>query len=347
MVSPKTSKNALEAVLAAFDHRETGCVPLWGAIMNRPVYEFVLGADLPDRSDGATLDQKLEMHSRVFKELGIDICRAQLWPPDKESTKKGETDWAERTLDAKSIKDFRPEFPDEAARKEWLSVARRQVAINSPHTVFAPTIHGPFCRTFEKLGFEEFCYAIADEPAEIDRLMDAYAEFNADRAQRLAACPDVSFVAICDDIAYKGKTLASPKWMREHWIGKLKTIVEPLKRAGKKVIYHSDGKMDALIPDLIGIGIDGINPIEPIAGMDLAELKRDFGNDVTLIGGVDCSQLLPFGTPGEIRDEVKWLLDIGAPGGGFIIGDSSCVLPTTPVENLLAFYETVHQYRFG
>jgi len=62
---------------------------------------------------------------------------------------------------------------------------------------------------------------------------------------------------------------------------------------------------------------------------------------VTLIGGVDCSQLLPFGTPQKIRDEVRRLLDIGAPGGGFIIGDSSSVAPNTPVKNLLAFYETV------
>jgi uroporphyrinogen decarboxylase len=101
-----------------------------------------------------------------------------------------------------------------------------------------------------------------------------------------------------------------------------------------------------LIPDLIEAGIDAINPLEPLAGMDLAELKKQYGKDVTLIGGVDCSQLLPFGKPQEIRDEVKRLLDIGAPGGGFIVGDSSCILPDTPVENVLAFYETVHEYAF-
>ena len=111
------------------------------------------------------------------------------------------------------------------------------------------------------------------------------------------------------------------------WVGLLATLVV------------ADGQ-----PDLIELGIDGLNPLEPLAGMDLKALKARYGRDLTLIGGVDCARLLPFGRPEQIRDEVRRILDIGAPGGGFVIGDSSQIMPDTPLENILAFYETVHEF---
>jgi uroporphyrinogen decarboxylase len=79
--------------------------------------------------------------------------------------------------------------------------------------------------------------------------------------------------------------------------------------------------------------------------MDIGVVKRRFGKDLTLIGGVDCSELLPRRTPARIRDEVRKVLDIGSPGGGFVIADTSQIAPDTPVENVLAFYQTVHEYR--
>jgi uroporphyrinogen decarboxylase len=333
-------------VQAAFNHMETGRVPLWASIHNRPVYEYILGPENVGDASEVSLDDKLRLHAQVYKELGIDIARAQIWPPDRHSKLKGETVWNEHKITAAEISDYVPKIPDDAAKDEEVDIRCRQIEINRPHTVFAPTIRGTFCPTFEKMGLEEFSYACTDSPDEVRRVMEINMEYARSMTERYAARKEVSVAAIVDDCAYKTGTIFPPQWMRDNWIPQITYIVEPLKKAGKKVVFHSDGKMDVLIPDLISAGIDGINPLEPLAGMDLAELKKQFGKDVTLIGGVDCSQLLPFGKPQEIRDEVKRLLDIGAPGGGFIIGDSSCILPDTPVENLLAFYETVHKYAF-
>jgi hypothetical protein len=328
-----------------FDHCQTERVPLWGIVHNRGVYEHVLGADVVGDAADVSLEEKLRLHSRVYRQLGIDITRAQLWPPDRRDTRPAQTVWAEREVIAAKVNDYEPQFPDDAGRDEVCRIGRLQIAANAPHTVFAPTIRGTFCATFEAMGLEEFSYACADAPGHIERIMLAHMEYARSLADRYAACPEVRFLAICDDCAYKGGTIASPQWMRKNWLDQIAYIVEPFKRRRIRVIFHSDGKLDALIPDLVGIGVDAINPLEPLAGMDLAKLKSGFGKDVTLIGSVDCSQLLPFGSPQQIRDEVRRLLDIGAPGGGFIIGDSSSILPGTPVENVLAFYETVHQYR--
>ena len=332
---------AYERIEAAFAHREGDRVPLWAIIQNRPVYEHVLGADRVGNSADVGLDDKIRLHAEVFDKLGIDMTRAQLWPPDRQQALDTVSHWAERPITADNIAQYQPHFPDEKARDEDVTIKCRQVQANRPHTVFAPTIRGIFCPTFEKMGLEEFSYVAMDSPAEVERLMAAYTEYDLAMAERLAAQPDVRYVAICDDMAFKGGLVFPPDWMRKHWKAKMALILAPLKKRGIKVIFHSDGNIEALIPDLIEIGFDAINPLEPLAGMDLGHLKRTFGKDVTLIGGVDCAQLLTFEKPQRVRDEVKRLLEIGAPGGGFIIGDSSQITPNTPLENVLAFYETV------
>jgi uroporphyrinogen decarboxylase len=96
--------------------------------------------------------------------------------------------------------------------------------------------------------------------------------------------------------------------------------------------------MDVL-DDMIEAGIDGLNPIEPIAGMDIGLLKRRYGKNLILVGNVDCSQVLPLGTVEEVIGAAKECLRLAGHGGGLFIGSSSEIVPATPVENILAFYE--------
>lgn len=84
--------------------------------------------------------------------------------------------------------------------------------------------------------------------------------------------------------------------------------------------------------------------MEPLAGMRLDVLKRNWGDRLILVGGIDCSQLLPLGTPEEIKEGVKWALKVAGQGGGFFIGSSSEIVPSTPLENILAFYEAIKEF---
>ncbi len=330
-------------VADAFAHREGDRPPLWTIIENRPVYEHVLGADCVGDPADVALEEKIRLHARVYRELGIDMTRAHIWPPARRQGPDSATTWVRRTVSACEIQDYRPELPDDDARDDQVEVNCRIVTADAPSTVFAPTVRGVLCPTFERMGLEEFSYAWSDSPAQIERVMWAHAEYARSMAQRYAERPEVGFVAVADDMAFKSGPMFPPAWMRKVWLPMLAHVVEPLVKRGVRVIFHSDGNIEPFIPDLIGIGVSAINPLEPLAGMDLASLKRDYGADLTLIGGVDCAQLLTFGTPATIRDEVRRLLDVGAPGGGFIIGDSSCIMPNAPLENVLAFYDTVTQ----
>jgi uroporphyrinogen decarboxylase len=99
-----------------------------------------------------------------------------------------------------------------------------------------------------------------------------------------------------------------------------------------------------IIEDLLATGIRGLNPIEPLAGNDLGELKRRYGRRLIMVGNVDCSQTLPLGTVDDVREAVKTCLQQAGHGGGLFIGSSSEIVPATPVENILAFYEACHEY---
>ena len=107
--------------------------------------------------------------------------------------------------------------------------------------------------------------------------------------------------------------------------------------------------MVALIPDFIEAGFDILNPVQVSAtGMEAPGLKARFGDRVTFWGGgVDTQQTLPFGTPDEVRREVRERLETFAPGGGFVFNTIHNVQPKTPVANVLAMYETVAEYREG
>ncbi len=114
-----------------------------------------------------------------------------------------------------------------------------------------------------------------------------------------------------------------------------------------KTFMHSCGSVVALIPDFIAAGFDILNPVQCSAeGMEPAALKARFGEQITFWGGgVDTQQLLPFGTPAQIRDQVRRQLEIFGPGGGYVFNTIHNVQPQVPVENLLALYQAVNDFR--
>jgi uroporphyrinogen-III decarboxylase len=122
----------------------------------------------------------------------------------------------------------------------------------------------------------------------------------------------------------------------ERFIGSLKSINPRLK-----VAYHSDGQIYPIIPDLIEVGVDVLNPVQP-RSMDPARLKRDFGDSLCFWGSIDEQGTLPFGSPDDVRREVQERLDTIGRDGGLIIGPTHHVQLDTPVENLLALVDAVH-----
>ena len=113
-----------------------------------------------------------------------------------------------------------------------------------------------------------------------------------------------------------------------------------------KIFYHSCGSIYPILPYLVDGGIDILHPIQPMAtGMgDRERLKREFGADVVFWGGFDQQQALPFGTPEEVRQEARRLLDAFMPGGGFVCAAGHNIQADVPPENVIALFDTVSEY---
>jgi uroporphyrinogen decarboxylase len=158
----------------------------------------------------------------------------------------------------------------------------------------------------------------------------------------------VVVAAEADDIATQSGPLISLEMYRKILKPMHKELFAAMKRyaPGVKIFFHSCGAVRDLIPDLIEIGVDILNPVQvSAAGMDTRGLKKEFGRDLTFWGGgVDTQRILPLGTPQQVKDEVRRRIDDLAPGGGFVFSAVHCIQKDVPPQNIQAMWEALREY---
>jgi uroporphyrinogen decarboxylase len=151
------------------------------------------------------------------------------------------------------------------------------------------------------------------------------------------------FIACEGDLAHNPGSLMSPDHY-DQFIGPYhKEICDRVHERGGKIVKHSDGNLTPLVPALLDAGFDGIHPIQPQC-MDIAETKRAFGDRACVLGNIDCAELLVFGSPDQVRENVKQTIAVAAPGGGYILSSSNSIHPGCKPENYLAMVEAARRY---
>lgn len=158
----------------------------------------------------------------------------------------------------------------------------------------------------------------------------------------------IDVISECDDLGSQSSLILDPDTLRRMVIPRFKILFGHLKKRlpGAKIFMHSCGAIREIIPDLIEAGLDILNPVQYRAnGMDLAGLKKDFGKELVFWGGgIDTQTTLNNGTPQEVRDEVKRILDIMAPSGGFVFAPVHNIQDDVTPENFWAMWETLQEY---
>lgn len=195
----------------------------------------------------------------------------------------------------------------------------------------------------DKGGIELFTYLCQDEPELVREWITVLNEKEIRRAKVIADPELAPIMLVYTDIAFKSGPLHAPDWLRREFFPLVKRLVDVYHERGVKCIYHSDGNLNAVMPDLVATGIDGINPVEKLAGMSVAEVRGRFPR-LAIAGGIDVSQLLTLGSPEQVREECRRAID--ATGGlGYLLGSTTELLPMVKVENVLAMVETARTYR--
>ncbi len=233
----------------------------------------------------------------------------------------------------------------------WDAMARRAEDL---HTNTSLCIVGNLCvhilAAGQSLrGFENFMMdLVSDRPlafAVMETLLETYAPRIDAFAEKVA--PFVDVILVNDDLGSQTGPLMSPDLYRatvKPFHARLFDYVK--RRTRKPLLLHSCGSVYRLIPDLIEIGVDAINPVQvSAADMDPAALKREFGNDLTFWGGgCDTQKVLGRGGTAEVRDEVKRRMEALAPGGGFVFTQVHNIQPNVPPENVVAMLEAAAEF---
>jgi uroporphyrinogen decarboxylase len=204
-------------------------------------------------------------------------------------------------------------------------------------------------------GYENWFVDTVVDPAGVEALLDViledklrYWDIVIDWALETGNASKISVVSEADDLGSQTSTIMDPGRIRQWIIPRFETIFRHVKKRlpHVKIFMHSCGAIRPLIPDLIKAGMDILNPVQfTSAGMDLAGLKRDFGDVLTFWGGgVDTQSTLNHGTPQQVADEVKRIIDMLAPGGGFVFAPVHNIQDDVPPANFWAMWDTLQEH---
>jgi uroporphyrinogen decarboxylase len=190
-------------------------------------------------------------------------------------------------------------------------------------------------------GLDKLMMDFITNPSLAEKILDIPCKYHLCAAKKLVEM-GVDMIWIGDDVGAQSSMMISPDHWRIFFKPRIATFVATLKQINPnlKVAYHSDGVILPIIPDLIEIGIDVLNPIQP-ACMDPAVLKRRYGKNLCFWGSIDEQYTLPFGSPRDVANEVRTRLKTLGKGGGLIIGPTHHVQLDTPMENFWTMVRTV------
>jgi uroporphyrinogen decarboxylase len=204
-------------------------------------------------------------------------------------------------------------------------------------------MRGTFVRSWRLRGMEALLMDMVDRPAFVHRLAEMVTGYNLALCEQLVqAGADVLIVE--DDVAGNDRTLMSPRHYRQFIAPYNRRCLDFAHRHGLRVVRHSDGNLWAILDDLMAMGYDGLNPLEPQAGMDLKQIKGYCGDRICLLGNIDCGDLLSTGSVEEVEAAVLQAIEDAAPGGGYVLCSSNSIHPGVRPENLLAMVRAAREH---
>lgn len=233
----------------------------------------------------------------------------------------------------------RLELPDPRSADRFAGFAERCAAGEGRFVQFSIGF-SLFERAWTLRGMESLFIDMVEAPSFVDELLDAICDYNVALVQR-AVQYDIDAVYFGDDWGSQRGLLMGRKSWERFLKPRLARQYAAAKRAGKFVAIHSCGKVQEVFPDLIEIGLDCFNPFQPEV-MDPYEMKRRFGDRLSFWGGVSTQRLLPYGTPGQVREEVRRLMAEVGRDGGYILAPAHAIPGDAKPENVLAMIETIN-----
>jgi len=310
----------------------------------------------------------VERNARMAKNIGLDVTRfvydpgkhwmgakidnwIRFFGVDKNGwgvSQSGNTAWISKRPfnNLKGLEKNMPKMPKRNEIEEWYKPIIKKVreVYDQYNVVFIGAVEGPVTDAYTYCDMNLFCEAIYSAPELVDELMKVTCRFSEIIAEIFTENPSAPLLFMGEDIAGSTGPIFNPDWLKSKVLYLWKKIMKPIKENGFKFLYHSDGKMENLLPLIFNeLGADGFNPIERNGCNDIFKIRKMYPNKL-LFGNICCARTLPYGSIADVEKEtLELILKIG-PDGGICIGSSSEVHDLVPPENALKMYKTVHEY---
>jgi uroporphyrinogen decarboxylase len=330
-----------ERVMRVLQRQEPDRVPHFEWLVDRRVRQALhpeckTAQEFADRTGDAILVDPAYQKERV----GTDRWRSE-WGFITQDT--NEEHGIEVESPIKTMADFEGYTPPDPLAPGRFAAIEAAVEKYQGHKAVIVHLNDIFSLPRYLMGMQELLMAIITEPELVKALVDMSVTINLQLAKEVAA-RGVKIVYTGDDIAYSKGLLMSPKHFNVFFYPGFRQVIQGFKELGLLVIKHTDGNLWAIMDQLVDAGIDCLDPIDPIAGMDLGEVKAKYGDRIALKGNVDCAELMTFGTPEEVVEATKAALRQGMPGGGFILSSSNSIHSSVKPENYAAMLRTLEEY---
>jgi len=345
--------NPRERVLRALEHEEPDRVPLDDTIEWGHLHPWVAAAN----------HLEVKTYEKLREKLGIDLRRVG-WPMEEEIKPP-----------------VNPPPPGTITQNEW--GVKSEVAADGVHSriVYHPLQHIPLSEfEFPKLesgyfdsisklikswrekyfiqgimygtffetiwalrGFNTFISDLYANPNFVNELLDRFLKYRIDIGKRFVEL-GVDCIQLGDDFGAQTGMLVHPRLWRKYFKPKMKILIDKLKKVGDVYIwYHSDGNIEPIIPDLIEMEVNILNPIQPDC-MNPSKIKECYGDRIALHGTISVQETMQVGSTEDVKCEVATRIRTCALGGGLIIAPAHGLQPSSPFENVIALYKWAKKY---
>lgn len=305
-----------------------------------------------DPAKGADVEQGRPMYPDDF----IDLCNiigqdviyfdAGMWTPFKRRNEKGELVLA-AGRNVKTRKDFNSLTLDteKEISKAILYLKEYKDAVRKRRSkIGVCPSYGSFTQTLYEfvVGMSDFMIMVYEDRDLVEEMFEISTVYFVKLTEALVE-DGIDFLFFGDDIAFKTGLFLPPKIMKEMWVPRVARIIEPAVNRNIPVLFHSDGKIDVLVEDLINIGVNCINPLDPYC-IDYKDYKKRFGKRVALCGNIDIEFPLSKGTPEDVEKDVREHMEVLKPGYGYVSDSSHSIVNYIPHRNYIAYINSVHKY---
>ena len=345
----ESDRSDVNRLLRVLQHQEADRVPhleFW--INNRPILEYVLERKLDhSASNGRAAAVTLLPEDQVefAQRIGMDAVTCDFaWRPNNVFTRA--SDGSEHYVggSVRNWSDLENLEPPPPLAQQLNTLERTLRAAQGTGVGVIANFTSFFDSALLAVGVTDGLLLFYDNRPFLEKLMDMLL----DHQQRVmqAVCDrfgdELAFVLVCDDIAHQTGLLIDPRMFRETVLPRMQRLIAPAKEAGKLAAFHSEGKVDQVMPLLHEIGFDVVHPVAPECN-DLAALRQHWAGRIAFAGNIP-ALLLAYGRPDEIDERVRQQCVDMAAGGGYVLGAAPRITDGIPPENFLAMIQAVHRY---